>query len=46
MSWLRHNAPPTAFVSLVADEGLSGFYERYGFRVRTPKSPGTSLTIR
>jgi len=44
-SWLTVNAPPTAFVSLIADEGLSGFYERYGFRVRSPEGPGMSLKI-
>ena len=46
MSWLNVNAPPTAFVSLIADEGLSGFYERYGFRVRPPEAPGMSFTVR
>jgi GNAT superfamily N-acetyltransferase len=45
MSWLTANAPPTAFVSLIADEGLSGYYERYGFRVRPPEAPGMSLKI-
>jgi GNAT superfamily N-acetyltransferase len=45
MSWLTVNAPPTAFVSLLADEGLPGFYERYGFRVRPPEVPGMSLKI-
>jgi len=44
-SWLTVNAPPTAFVSLIADEGLSGFYARYGFRVRSPEAPGMSLKI-
>ena len=44
--WLTVNAPPTAFVSLIADEGLSGFYERYGFRVRPPEAPGMSFTVR
>jgi GNAT superfamily N-acetyltransferase len=46
MSWLAVNAPPTAFVNLVADEGLSGFYEKYGFRVRPPEAPGMSFTVR
>jgi GNAT superfamily N-acetyltransferase len=46
MSWLTVNAPPTAFVSLIADEGLSGFYERYGFRARPPEAPGMSFTVR
>jgi GNAT superfamily N-acetyltransferase len=46
MSWLTVNAPPTAFVSLIADEGLSGFYGRYGFRERPPEAPGMSFTVR
>jgi len=46
MSWLTVNAPPTAFVSLIADEGLPGFYERYGFRVHPPEAPDMSFTVR
>jgi GNAT superfamily N-acetyltransferase len=46
MSWLTVNAPPTAFVSLIADDGLSRFYERFGFRVRPPEAPGMSFTVR
>jgi GNAT superfamily N-acetyltransferase len=46
MSWLTANAPPTAFVSLIADEGLPNFYERYGFRVRPPDAPGMSFIVR
>jgi len=46
MSHLRKNAAPRAFVNLISDPGVSGFYERYGFEVRTPESPGMSLTIR
>ncbi len=46
MSWLTVNAPPTAFVSLIADDGLSRFYEWFGFRVRPPEAPGMSFTVR
>ena len=46
MSYLRQNATPGAFVSLIADRSVSRFYERYGFKVRNPESPGMSLTIR
>lgn len=45
MSYLRENARPGAFVSLAADAGVSPFYERYGFEVRPPGSPGMSLVI-
>lgn len=46
MSWLRDNAPPTAYVKLIATEETTEFYERYGFRVRTPESSDISLMIR
>lgn len=45
MARLREDARPGAFVSLIAGEGVSAFYERYGFRVRSPEAPGMSLTI-
>jgi hypothetical protein len=40
MSWLTVNAPPTAFVGLIAEKGLAGFYESYGFRVHPPEALG------
>ena len=43
LSWLRDNASPNAYVQLVAEEGTTGFYERYGFKVRTPESSGISF---
>lgn len=45
MSWVHEHARPTAFVSLISDKGMSGFYERYGFKVRPPESPGMSQTM-
>ena len=46
-SWLRDNAPQDAYVKLISDEGTTGFYERYGFEVRTPESSGMSfMTLR
>jgi GNAT superfamily N-acetyltransferase len=42
-SWLGENAPPGAYVQLIADEGMPEFYEKYGFRVRTPESSGMSF---
>ena len=42
-SWLRENAPRGAYVKLIADKGTTGFYERYGFRIRTPESSGMSF---
>jgi len=46
MAYLRSNARPGAFVSLIADPSVSAFYERYGFVVRSAESPGMSQVIR
>ncbi len=43
MSWLRDNAPTDAYVQLVAEEGAVTFYEKYGFRARTPEGSGMSF---
>ena len=40
--YLDEAVPKGAFVSLIAGEGVSRFYERYGFRVRPPSAPGMS----
>jgi predicted GNAT family N-acyltransferase len=43
MSWLRDNASADAYVQLIAEEGATRFYEKYGFRVRTPDTSGMSF---
>jgi GNAT superfamily N-acetyltransferase len=43
VSWLRENSPSGAYVQLIAEEGTTGFYEEYSFRVRTPESSGMSF---
>lgn len=42
-SWLGEHAPSGAYVQLIADEGTTGFYEKYGFRVRMPEDSGMSF---
>ena len=42
MRYLEAHAAPASFVSLIAGPGLAPFYERYGFKVRTPDEPGMS----
>jgi len=42
-SRLRGSASSEAYVQLIAAEGTTGFYERYGFRVRTPEVSGMSF---
>ena len=32
MGYIREHAPKSAYVSLMADHGTPGFYERFGFR--------------
>ena len=43
MSWLRDHAPTDAYVQLVAEEVEVTFYEKYGFRTRTPEGSGMSF---
>lgn len=45
MVYLRENASAGAFVSLHAGSGVSGLYERYGFAVRPPETPGMSQVL-
>ena len=46
MKWIHDNAPPTAYVSLMADHGTPRFYERYGFEPSLPpKKCGMFLRV-
>lgn len=46
VAWLRENAPPTAYVSLMADHGTPHFYRRYGFNLaEMPKASGMYLRL-
>lgn len=45
MSALRKMAPPTAYVSLIADRGTGGLYEEFGFRQTAPESTGMALIL-
>lgn len=38
MAYLEEHAPPTSYVSLMAD--VDGFYERFGFERTAPESKG------
>ncbi len=39
-AYLERDAPPGAFIGLMAAKGASGFYERYGFVRRADDAPG------
>lgn len=43
MEWITGSAPPTAYVTLMAD--VDGFYERWGFERTAPASKGMSYRV-
>lgn len=43
VDFLQTNAPPSAYVCLIAD--VDGFYEQFGFEKTTPQSKAMSMTI-
>ena len=45
MNYLRNNAPKTAYVCLIADEGAPGLYEKFGFEPTAPVSIGMALRL-
>ena len=45
VDWLRANAPPTAYVSLIADGEAHKLYAQFGFAPTAPASIGMYLRI-
>lgn len=45
MGFLNDTAPPTAYVSLIADGDARHLYEKFGFSPVAPKSIGMALVI-
>lgn len=45
MEYLHSNAPESAYVSLIADEGAPTLYEKFGFKPTAPASIGMALVI-
>lgn len=43
VDYLHENAPPSAYVSLIAD--VNGFYEQFGFEDTAPDSKGMCMKI-
>jgi len=43
VSWLETNAPPSAFINLIASE--PAFYERFGFESCAPELVGMDITL-
>lgn len=46
VDWLNANAPPTAYVSLIADGPAKALYAQYGFAETAPKSVGMYLWVK
>lgn len=45
MAYLHAHAPPSAYVSLIADEGAPALYRRFGFEPTAPASVGMALRL-
>ena len=45
MSYIETNAPPSAYVSLIADDHSPAQYRKFGFKPTTPRSIGMALRI-
>jgi ribosomal protein S18 acetylase RimI-like enzyme len=43
MEYLRKNAPESAYVSLIADEGAPALYRKFGFEFTAPQSFGMAI---
>ncbi len=45
MTWLRANAPESAYVCLIADHGAPALYEKFGFEFTAPVSVGMAIRL-
>lgn len=45
MTWLRATAPPSAYVSLIADHGAPALYRKFGFEFTAPDSVGMAIRL-
>ena len=45
LEFLQANAPPSAYVSLIADGDASQLYQKFGFELTSPESVGMGLRI-
>lgn len=45
MDWVREVAPPSAYVSLIADDHSPALYRKFGFKPTTPRSIGMAQRI-
>ena len=45
MGFLRREAPPSAYVSLIADHGAPALYRKFGFEPTAPDSIGMAIVM-
>jgi ribosomal protein S18 acetylase RimI-like enzyme len=45
MDYIHTNAPPSAYVCLIADDWAPALYRKFGFEFTAPKSVGMALRI-
>ena len=45
MSYLRREAPRSAYVSLIADRGAPALYRKFGFELTAPASVGMAIQL-
>jgi len=45
MQWLQDNAPPSAYVSLLADDGAPALYAKFGFEFTGPRTVGMAVRM-
>lgn len=45
MEYIGENAPPSAYVSLLADGGASELYRKFGFEMTAPETVGMALRM-
>lgn len=45
VAYLRENAPSSAYICLIADEGAPALYRRFGFEFTAPASVGMALKL-
>lgn len=43
--WLKKQAPPNAFIGLMAAAGVKRFYKKFGYQVREAEKPGMYKTV-
>lgn len=46
MNFIKEDAPKSAYVSLLADDGAPALYKKFGFEFTAPRTVGMALNIK